>query len=55
MVVRSPAVLGRSAMLVGRGKCDLSVMDGANRRWSFTAAEVSEAERPGSLLGLLAT
>jgi hypothetical protein len=25
---------------------------GANRHWSFTVAEVSEAERPGNLLGL---
>jgi hypothetical protein len=38
-------------MLVGRGQCGLSVMDGATAL-VVHGAEVSEAERPGNLLGL---
>lgn len=46
------SVRARSEMLTGRGECGVSVVDAANAHWSFTVAEVSQAERPGNVLAL---
>jgi hypothetical protein len=44
-------VRARSAMLARRGRPGVDLVRSANTHWSFTVAEVAEAERPGNLLG----
>jgi hypothetical protein len=39
-------------MLTQRGESGASIVDAANAHWSFTVAEISQAERPGNLLAL---